>query len=105
MNTKDLLHDQDDRKRSARGRHRPIPRDFAVLDGNLDFASFEVRRVGRNCLGGNRLDRKCEPGGQARHDEIPPCEIHFGNQTRQFLVHGSNSFKDEKLRSWLGPDA
>src|SRR5262249_9431975 len=99
MYAENFLDDQDHRKRPARGGHRAIGRNLAVLNRNRDFSGIEVLRISRDRLSGNRLNGKSEPRGQARDNEVPAREIDFGYETQQFLVHVVNSSKVAFLRS------
>ena len=78
VDAEDFLHDQDDWKRSSLGRHRPIRGHLAfllaVLDGNLDLASFEILldKLARTVAAGReRLNIGLQRDDQAEDPDDP----------------------------------
>ena len=64
VDAEDLLHDQDDRERSALVGQRPVRGNLAVADRDLHLARLEPLGIGRDRLGVDRLYRKSEARGQ-----------------------------------------
>ena len=68
VDAEDLLDDQDDRERSAVGRHGPVGGDLAVGDRDLHLAGLQALGIGRDRLGGDRL----RPPAQTRRPATSP---------------------------------
>ena len=84
VDAEDLLDHEDDRKRTAPLRHRPIARHRPVDGRDADLAGFDARVVGGDDLSLHRSRRQSQAGHQARHDETAPGE----RRNQQALIAG-----------------
>jgi len=106
VDAEDFLNDEHGRERPALVRHRPVGRDLAVLDRDLDLAGFEPGAVGGDDgLRRDRLYRQGKAGGERGHHKAAPRPAALRQQPLQSEFghfHGVLPTKNDFSRGRIG---